>query len=125
MGEKVRNFRELRIWQRAMDLLPKIYCLARTLPRFEQFALADQIRRAAVSVPTNIAEGQARGHTKEFIRYLLIARGSLAELQTLLLITERLEYVAPEDTALLDQQLLSILMPLSALINRLQSSVKS
>ncbi|HQT95656.1 MAG: hypothetical protein B7Z61_14005 [Acidobacteria bacterium 37-71-11] len=125
MGEKVRNFRELRIWQRAMDLLPRIYCLARTLPRFEQFALADQIRRAAVSVPTNIAEGQARGHTKEFIRFLLIARGSLAELQTLLLITERLEYVAHEDTALLDQQLLSILMPLSALINRLQSSVKS
>ncbi len=124
MGEKVRNFRELRIWQRAMDLLPRIYCLARTLPRFEQFALADQIRRAAVSVPTNIAEGQARGHTKEFIRFLLIARGSLAELQTLLLITERLEYVTHEDTALLDQQLLSILMPLSALINRLQSSVK-
>jgi four helix bundle protein len=124
MGEKVKNFRELRIWQRAMDLLPGIYCLARTLPRFEQFALADQIRRAAVSVPTNIAEGQARGHTKEFIRYLLIARGSLAELQTLLLITERLEYVAHEDTALLDQQLLDILMPLSALINRLQSSVR-
>ena len=124
MAEKVRNFRELRIWQRAMDMLPQIYCMARTLPRFEQFALADQIRRAAVSVPANIAEGQARGHTKEFVRYLLIARGSLAELQTLLLIAERLEYVAHEDITLLDQQLLGILMPLSALINRLQSGVK-
>ncbi len=125
MGEKVKNFRELRIWQRAMDLLPKVYCLARSLPRYEQFALADQIRRAVVSIPTNIAEGQARGHTREFIRYLLIARGSLAELQTLLLVAERLQYVTREELVDVDQELLSVLMPLSALVKRLQNTEKA
>jgi four helix bundle protein len=120
MGEPVKSFRDLRIWQRAMDLVPRIYRLAQLLPRQEQYALADQMRRAAVSVPTNIAEGQARRHTKEFVRYLLIARGSLAELQTLLLIAERLEYLTRDQTAGIGEELLGVLMPLSALVNRLQ-----
>ncbi len=121
-SEKVKSYRELRIWQRAMDVIPKTYRLARSLPHSEQFALADQIRRATVSIPTNIAEGQVRGHTREFVRYLLIARGSLAELQTLLLIVERLGFAAREELAPVEQELLSILVPLSALIRRLQSN---
>ena len=123
MGEPVRSFRDLRIWQRAMDLVQQAYGLAQLLPRHEQYALADQMRRAAVSVPTNIAEGQARRHKKEFVRFLLIARGSLAELQTLLLIAERLKYLTNDQTARIDEELLSVLMPLSALINRLRRAV--
>jgi four helix bundle protein len=120
MGEPVKSFRDLRVWQRAMDLVPQVYRLTQLLPRHEQYALADQMRRTAVSVPTNIAEGQARRHKKEFVRFLLIARGSLAELQTLLLIAERLKYLTNDQTARIDEELLGVLMPLSALINRLQ-----
>ena len=122
MASEVRSFRDLKIWQRAMDLVPQVYMIAQLLPSHERFGLMDQIRRAAVSVPSNIAEGQARRHTKEFIQHLSIARGSLAELQTLLLVAERLQYLNRETIAPIETVILDVLMPLSALIARLQQS---
>ena len=92
MGQDTRGYRELIAWQKAMDLVPMTYQLLRKLPREETYALADQIRRAVVSVPANIAEGQARKHHKEFQQHLSIARGSLAEVDTLLLAGQRLGY---------------------------------
>ena len=79
----VQNYRDLKVWQESMDLTPEVYRLQRKLPKEETYGLGDQIRRAAVSIPANIAEGHARQHTKEFLQYLAIARGSLAELETL------------------------------------------
>jgi four helix bundle protein len=90
------SYEDLEVWQRAMDLVVDCYDLTRSFPKTEQFGLTPQLQRAAVSVPANIAEGQARQHTREFLRYLTIARGSLAELETHVRIAERLGY-ARED----------------------------
>jgi four helix bundle protein len=122
MTSQVRSFRDLKIWQRAMDLVPQVYRVAQSLPAHERFGLMDQMRRAAVSVPSNIAEGQARRHTKEFVQHLSIARGSVAELQTLLLVAERLQYLNRETIAPIETTILDVLLPLSALIARLQQS---
>lgn len=122
MTEKVKDYRDLKVWQRAMDLVPVAYRLARSLPRHEQFSLADQIRRSAVSVPANVAEGQARTHTREFLQHLSIARGSLAELHTLMLVAERLQYLTRAELDTIEQVIVDVRMPLSGLISRLQES---
>ena len=93
----VTNYRELIAWQKAMDLVVDVYKLTKWFPPEEQFALTNQLRRAAVSVPSNIAEGQGRGVGSEFARFLRISLGSLQEAQTQMLIAERLLYVRHED----------------------------
>jgi four helix bundle protein len=87
-----RNHKELRAWQAAMRLVQEIYALTSTFPKEELFGLSSQMRRAAVSVPSNIAEGSARNGTKELIHFLSIASGSLSELDTQLELTKRLGY---------------------------------
>ena len=96
---RARNHRELRAWQRAMALVAEIYALSRRFPVDERFGLTSQIRRAAVSIPANIAEGHARQGAREYRQFVSIARGSLAELETELAIAERLSYITQEDTA--------------------------
>ena len=88
-----KSYKELIVWQKAMDLVVEIYNLSKKLPREEIYALSDQMRRAAVSVPSNIAEGQPRNSTKEFLQFLAIAKGSLSELETQLAISVRLQYL--------------------------------
>ena len=78
----VQSFQDLIVWQKATDLVIEVYNLVKELPKEEQYALSDQMRRAAVSIPSNIAEGQSRNSTKEFIQFLSVAKGSNAELQT-------------------------------------------
>jgi four helix bundle protein len=101
---KGRSYQDLIAWQRGMALASAVYRLPRSWPREEAFGLTCQIRRAAVSIPTNIAEGQARGTAAEFRRFLRIAIGSVAEVETQLLIAQDLAY-SPEAaiTELLDQ----------------------
>lgn len=94
------SYRELTVWQRAMDLVVDVYRLAESLPDRERFGLISQAKRAAVSIPANIAEGYGRMHKKEYIHHLSISNGSLCELQTLILITRRLEY---SDTSMIDR----------------------
>ena len=89
---KVKNFRELIVWQKALDLVEKIYKASRSFPKDELYGLTGQIRRAVVSVPSNIAEGQGRDSTKEFQHHLSIAYGSLCEVQTQIFIAQRLSY---------------------------------
>ncbi len=91
---KTSDFRQLRAWQHAMDIVVEAYSIINLLPIEERFGLCDQMRRSAVSIPSNIAEGQARNSSKEFIHFLSIARGSIAELQTQILLCKRLEYIA-------------------------------
>ena len=122
MTEKVKDYRDLKVWQQAMNLVSVAYRLVQRLPKQEQFALADQIRRAVVSVPANIAEGQARQHTREFLQHLAIARGSLAELHTLFLVAERLQYLEREELERFETAVLDVRMPLSGLIKRLQTN---
>ena len=103
----VKNYKELVVWQKAMDLVDETYRLVKLLPREELFALSDQMRRAAVSIPSNIAEGQARNSTKEFANFLSMARGSRADLETQLTIRVRQKYLTPSQaetaTALCDE----------------------
>jgi len=84
----------LRVWQEAMELVTRIYAVTRSFPAEERFGLTRQIRRASISVPSNIAEGAARGSRKEFIHFLTVARGSLSEIDTQLRIAVNLQYVA-------------------------------
>lgn len=89
----VRHYRELVAWQRAMDLVSEVYELTRRFPPAELYGLTNQVRRAAVSIPSNIAEGQGRGVGREFGHHLRIAAGSLNEVETQVLIAERLGYI--------------------------------
>ena len=90
---RIASYRDLQVWQKGMDLVVESYRLTEKLPRAELYGLVSQIRRAAVSVPTNIAEGHGRYHTREFLRHLSIAKGSLMELETELIATGRLGLV--------------------------------
>ena len=90
----MQSVRELKIWQKAMDLVEACYKLSATLPGDERFGLTSQIRRAATSIPANIAEGFGRWNTRELARFLAISSGSLRELETHLIITRRLGYVS-------------------------------
>jgi four helix bundle protein len=88
-----RGFRDLRVWKDGMDLVEQVYRLTGGFPKQELYGLANQSRRAVVSVPSNIAEGQARLHLKEYLHFISTAKGSLAEVQTQLEIAARLEYI--------------------------------
>ncbi len=94
LSAKVRSHRDLLVWQKAMDLADLVYDLTESFPKSEGFGLTAQITRAAVSVPSNIAEGQARSTAKDFAHFLAIARGSLMETETLLMVAMRRAYVS-------------------------------
>ena len=91
---KPLGFRDLDVWKRSMDLVVDVYRLTREFPRSELYGLTDQTRRAASSVPANIAEGNGRLYRKEYAHHVSIARGSIAELSTCLEIAQRLGYVS-------------------------------
>jgi four helix bundle protein len=93
----VKNYTELIAWQRAMALAETAYRLTAGFPRREIYGLSRQMRNAAVSVPSNIAEGQGRRSTKEFLQHLSIAHGSLRELETQILLSGKLGYLAPHE----------------------------
>ncbi len=114
MDEK-QSYQDLIVWQRAIAMVPEIYRLLSTFPKAETYALADQLRRAVVSVPANIAEGQARIHRKEFLQHLSIAKGSLAEVHTLLIVAQRLGYLKPEQLVQAEGMLSDIRRPLVGL----------
>lgn len=88
------HFKDLIVWQKAMDLTDEVYHLARSLPKEELYALSDQLRRAAVSIPSNIAEGYGRQTDKEFKQFLSVARGSVFEVETQLEICIRQNYLS-------------------------------
>jgi four helix bundle protein len=89
----IRSYQDLIVWQKAVDLTVETYRLTRALPNEERFGLTAQIRRAAVSIPANIAEGHGRHHRDDFRQFLSIARGSLKELETHFVIAERLSFL--------------------------------
>ena len=87
------NYRDLQIWQKSIDLCIEVYRLLKFLPKEETYALSDQMRRSVVSVPSNIAEGYARKTTKEYLKFLSIANGSRAELETQLILCSKIGYL--------------------------------
>ena len=97
-ASNVRSFRDLVVWQKGIQLAKEIYTLTGVFPQQENFGLVSQLRRAAVSVPSNIAEGQARQHSADFTRFLYISLGSLAEIETQLILSLELGFLQPTKT---------------------------
>lgn len=91
-----RGYINLDVWQKSMTLVTNVYQLTQQFPKEELYSLTSQIRRAAVSIPSNIAEGRSRHSTKDYMRFVMIARGSVAELETQLRISHNLAYVTQE-----------------------------
>ena len=115
------SFRDLRVWQEAMKLAGEIYKSTANFPKHEIYGLSQQMRRAAVSIPSNIAEGKGHHSDKEFVHFLFHARGSLLELQTQLPIAEELQYLSKAEA---DRQLVAsdaVGRALNGLINSLES----
>lgn len=105
---KLKSFRDLRIWHVAMELVEAVYKVTKQFPKEELYGLTSQIRRAAVSIPSNIAEGHTREHTKEFLHHLSMAQASLAELDTQLELSQRLNYLSEETLTQLSQRMVSL-----------------
>jgi four helix bundle protein len=116
-----QHYKDLIAWQKAMDLVAEVYSATDKFPSKEKFSLTDQIRRAAVSVPSNIAEGQAHFSKREFLHYLRHSRGSLAELETQVLIAKRVRYLQPATSEKLLKDIDELGRILSGLIRSLET----
>ena len=89
----IKSYRDLRIWQTGIKIVKEVYLITRTFPKNETYGLASQMQRAAVSIPSNIAEGHNRLHRKEYVQFLNVAQGSCAELETQVIIAKELEFL--------------------------------
>lgn len=117
---EIRSYQDLTVWQKAMDLAEGCYHLTQTFPREELFGMTSQIRRAAVSVPANIAEGWGRDRTTEYMQFLRVAQGSLKELETHLVLSKRVGLAKPEQVA----PLLDLCTEVGKMLNSLRRSLK-
>ena len=119
--EKMQNqFKNLKVWQKGMELVKQVYAITRQFPKDEQFGLTSQMRRAAVSVPANIAEGKGRYHKKEYIQFLYMARGSIYEIMTLIEMAQGLRYF-PEIES---KKLLELSSEITAMLNGLIQAIQ-
>jgi four helix bundle protein len=118
----INSYRDLLVWQKAMDLVAESYRLTASLPKTETYGLASQIQRAAVSVPANIAEGHGREHLGDYLHHLSVANGSLMELETHLLLASRLGFVSAREVELLLEKTGEVSRMLSGLIRSLKQS---
>ncbi len=112
----MRDYKELIVWQKSRTLVKNIYDRTKIFPKEEQYGLTNQIRRAVVSIPSNIAEGYNRQSDKEFVRFLSIAKGSAAEVETQIILAQDLGYISAEERDIFLLQIGEILHMLDALI---------
>ncbi|TSC67386.1 MAG: s23 ribosomal protein [Parcubacteria group bacterium Gr01-1014_66] len=119
---QIRSFQDLVVWQKGMTLAKQIYQMTQTFPISERFGLASQMRRAAVAIPSNIAEGFSRKHRKEYRHFLLIAFGSGTELETQLLLTRDLNFLKKDEFITLSSILDEIQRMLNKMITTLNKS---
>ena len=119
MEEKIKSFKDLRIWQKGIEIVTDIYTLTKKFPKEELFSLTSQLRRSAISIPSNIAEGFKRFHNKEYKQFLFITLGSCAELETQIIIAKELKYINENEEAKLVEKLDHICRMTSSLIKKL------
>ena len=117
----MRGYQDLEVWRKSMELAAECYRVTQRWPRAEVFGLTLQLRRAVVSVPANIAEGRGRRSTKDFLRFLSIAYGSLTEVETYFQLAERLGYLAPPET----ERLMASAGEIGRMLNGLRASLRS
>ena len=120
MSNVISSYRDLIVWQRAVDLVAEVYKVTETFPMTERYGLVSQMRRCAVSIPSNIAEGRRRGTRKDFRQFVLIAYGSGAELETQLEIAQRLRFCNPDG-----QKADELLLEVMKMLNKMLSSLKT
>ena len=118
--EFVSDYQNLRIWQQGLDLVDQVYILTEKFPKSEVFGLASQLRRAAVSVPSNIAEGNSSLQKSEYVRFLSYSIRSLAELHTQTIIAQRREFLSTDESRALTDNLISLRKQILALIRTLK-----
>ncbi|MFP8896137.1 MULTISPECIES: four helix bundle protein [Chryseobacterium] len=114
------NFKELLVWQRSIDFVTEIYRTTEAFPKDEIYGLPSQIRRAAVSIPSNIAEGNSRRSKPDYSQFLKISRGSCAEVETQLIISKNLKFLNENEHLKLNEKIIEISKMLNGLINSLQ-----
>lgn len=119
------SYKELEVWREAFDLCGDIYRLTATLPDTERFGLQSQMRRGAVSIPSNIAEGYCRGSTRDYVRFLWVANGALAELETQLMLTGKLKLLPESGVRSILEALERLARRLRAPINALQKRIQT
>ena len=119
MTEKIKSFQDLRIWQKGIEVVKDIYILTKKFPKEELYGLTSQMRRSAVSIPSNIAEGFRRYHNKEYKQFLYIAMGSCAELETQIIITHELGYLNDTDKIEIIEKLKYICRMINQLIKKI------
>lgn len=119
--KRVKDYKELEIWQRSMEFVKEIYKLAKILPEEERYGLISQIKRASISIPINIAEGWGKGFKNEYIKHLKIARGSLLEIETLIILMRSLKYIKEREFKEISAEINSLKMMLNKLINVLKN----
>ena len=117
----INSYRDLKVWQLSMRLVEDVYSLSARFPKQESFGLVSQVQRSAVSVPSNIAEGQARDSTKDYLRFISIALGSLAELETQLILSNRLTYITETNLT----EILEITAEVGRMLRGLQKNLKT
>ena len=122
---KIYSYRDLDVWQRSRRLVKTIYVLTESFPKSQQFVLCQQMQRAAISIPSNIAEGQVKRSTRDYIRFLNIALGSLAELETQLLLALDLDYVTVQDSNVIGEECSIIGRMLNKLVASLEAKLNS
>ena len=116
----MNNYKELIVWQKSIELVIQIYKATKSFPKEEVYGLSSQMQRAVVSIPSNIAEGHERNSSKEFVQFLYISRGSLAELETQVIIAEKLGYINQEEK----NCILNDCYKIGKMINGLLKSIK-
>lgn len=122
IDNKIRTHKDLVVWQKAIDLVLDIYNMTKSFPKEEVYGLVSQMRRAAVSIPANIAEGAARQTKKEFQQFVYISIGSLAELETHLILSVRLSFCGKQEADLTSLKLDEIRRMLSGLLNHFRQN---
>ena len=117
----MKSYNDLIVWKKSVELSAEIYKIVKLLPKCETYCLSDQMRRAAISVPSNIAEGQARKNTKEFIQFLRISKGSVAELETQMYVGCQISYFSEQQVENAFKLCAEVNKMLSTIITRLEN----
>lgn len=121
---KAKSFEELEIWQKSIDLAIDFYSIVKNEPLSKDYSLCDQIKRAAVSVSDNIAEGFEYGSNKQFVRFLFIAKGSLGELRSMVFLLDRLKFIDNDLSVNLKNKCTELAKMISSLIKYLEKNIK-
>lgn len=117
---EIKSYKDLLIWQKGIEIVKEVYNLCKLLPDTEIFGLQSQLKRASVSIPSNIAEGYGRNYTKTYIQFLVMARGSLLELETQIILTKELNFLNTEQIKSIDELIKEESKMLNAFINSLK-----